>query len=203
VTPKVGDAAFVKLQQTPGVFNDGKPHTYAMGLMVAPYRGVAEVGHSGSTAGYRAHLTRFPEQHVSVAVLCNVSSGAATQYARTIAEMYLAGALQPAPARTGGRGGAPQRAAQNPPARSGVIGPVLAGRFYSDEAEVTFEIEPGTEELILKRRPDVRTVLRRVGEDEYAFGGNRLRFIRDAKGEVTELSVRGSRVFDLRFRRVE
>jgi CubicO group peptidase (beta-lactamase class C family) len=203
VTPKVGDAAFVKLQQTPGVFNDGKPHTYAMGLMVAPYRGVAEVGHSGSTAGYRAHLTRFPEQHVSVAVLCNVSSGAATQYARTIAEMYLAGALQPAPARTGGRGGAPQRAAQNPPARSGVIGPVPAGRFYSDEAEVMFEIEPGTEELILKRRPDVRTVLRRVGEDEYAFGGSRLRFIRDAKGEVTELSVRGSRVFDLRFRRVE
>jgi CubicO group peptidase (beta-lactamase class C family) len=203
VTPKVGDAALVTLQQTPGVFNDGKPHTYAMGLMVAPYRGVAEVGHSGSTAGYRAHLTRFPEQHLSVAVLCNVSSGAATQYARTIADMYLGDALQPAPATTGGRGGAPQRGTQEPPDRSRPIGPLPIGRFYSDEAEVTFEIEPGTEELILKRRPDVRTVLRRVGEDEYAFGGNRLRFIRDAKGEVTELSVRGSRVFDLRFRKVK
>jgi CubicO group peptidase (beta-lactamase class C family) len=202
VTPKVGDAALVKLQQTPGVFNDGTPHTYAMGLIVAPYRGVAEVGHSGSTAGYRAHLTRFPEQRLSVAVLCNVTSVAATQYARTIADMYLGDALQPVKANTGGRGGAPQRGVQDPSDRSRPIGPAPFGRFYSDEAEVMFEIELGTEELILKRRPDVRTVLRKVGDDEYTFGGNRLRFIRDAKGEVTELSVRGSRVFDLRFRRV-
>jgi CubicO group peptidase (beta-lactamase class C family) len=203
VTPRIGDDAFVKLQQTPGVFNDGTPHTYAMGLVVAPYRGVAEVGHSGSTAGYRAHLTRFPEQHLSVAVLCNVTSGAATQYARTVAEMYLADTLQPASTNTGGRGRAAPRATQDPPDRSRPVGPLPIGRFYSDEAEVVFEIEPGTEALILKRRPDVRTVLRSVGEDEYAFGGNRLKFIRDGKGEVTELSVRGSRVFDLRFKRVD
>ena len=53
-----------------------------------------EVSHSGSTAGYRAHLTRFPQQHLSVAVLCNVSSGSATQYAQTIAEMYLGDAIK-------------------------------------------------------------------------------------------------------------
>ena len=35
------------------------------------YRGVPEVSHSGATAGYRAFLTRFPAQAVSVAVLCN------------------------------------------------------------------------------------------------------------------------------------
>ena len=57
--------------------------------------GVAQVAHSGSTAGYRAHLTRFPTERLSVAVLCNVSSGAATQYAMSIAEMYLDGKLQP------------------------------------------------------------------------------------------------------------
>ena len=96
VTPKVGDAAFLQIQQEPGKLNDGKPHQYAMGLMVRPYRGVPEVSHSGSTAGYRAHLTRYPKQHLSVAVLCNVSSGNATQYAQTVADMYLGDALQPA-----------------------------------------------------------------------------------------------------------
>ena len=94
VSPKVGDAAFLKIQQEPGRFNDGKAHEYALGLYVRPYKGVPEVSHSGATAGYRAHLTRFPQQHLSVAVLCNVSTGSATQYAQTIAEMYLGDAIK-------------------------------------------------------------------------------------------------------------
>ena len=94
-TPRVGDAAFVASQQQAGKFNDGRVHDYAFGLMVGTYKGVRQIDHSGSTAGYRAHLARYPDQHLSVAVLCNVSSGAATQYARNVAEVYLAGKLQP------------------------------------------------------------------------------------------------------------
>ena len=40
VTPKVGDAAFLAEEQTPGRFNDGSAHDYAFGLYVRPYRGV-------------------------------------------------------------------------------------------------------------------------------------------------------------------
>jgi hypothetical protein len=88
-TPKVGDASFVAEQQQPGRFNDGRVHDYALGLMVGTYKGVPQVEHSGSTAGYRAHLARYPDQHVSVAVLCNVSSGNATQAAHSVADVYL------------------------------------------------------------------------------------------------------------------
>ena len=88
-TPKVGDASFVAEQQQPGRFNDGRVHDYALGLMVATYKGVRQVEHSGSTAGYRAHLARYPDQHVSVAVLCNVSSGNTTQAAHSVADVYL------------------------------------------------------------------------------------------------------------------
>jgi CubicO group peptidase (beta-lactamase class C family) len=95
-SPKVGDAAFVNDQQTPGKFNDGRVHQYALGLTVGTYKGVRQVEHSGSTAGYRAHLTRYPDQRVSVAVLCNVSTGAATQYAHEVADLYLGSALKPA-----------------------------------------------------------------------------------------------------------
>jgi CubicO group peptidase (beta-lactamase class C family) len=110
-TPAVGDAAFVREQQEPGRFTDGRPHGYALGLQVGTYRGVREVGHSGSTAGYRAHLATYPAQGVAVAVLCNVSSGAATQSARAVAEVYLTGLSgSPSPssrasaASDGGRG---------------------------------------------------------------------------------------------------
>jgi CubicO group peptidase (beta-lactamase class C family) len=88
-SPVVGDRAFVQEQQTPGRFNDGRPHTYAFGLAIGQYKGVREVDHNGSTAGYRAELARFPDQHVSVAVLCNASSADPTSYAHAVADLYL------------------------------------------------------------------------------------------------------------------
>jgi len=92
-SPRIGDAAFVREQQEPGRFNDGRQHGYALGLFIAPYKNVREVGHSGSTAGYRAYLADYPDQRVSVAVLCNVSTGNATQYAHAVADLYLGSAI--------------------------------------------------------------------------------------------------------------
>jgi CubicO group peptidase (beta-lactamase class C family) len=88
--PVVGDAEFVALQQQPGKFNDGRTHGYAFGLMVGTYHGVREVAHSGSTAGYSAFLTRFPDRELSVAVLCNVATNATT-LAHDVANVYLPG----------------------------------------------------------------------------------------------------------------
>jgi len=85
---KVGDAAFAAEQQTSGTFNDGRPHGYGLGLFLGTYKGLNEVDHSGSTAGYSAFLTRFPDQRLSVAVLCNVATNA-TQLAHAVADVYL------------------------------------------------------------------------------------------------------------------
>ena len=89
VSPVVGDAAFVAEQQRAGTFSDGRPHIYALGLYIRNYRGVREVSHSGSTAGYRAFLARYPDQHTSVAVLCNVADANATQLAHQVADIYV------------------------------------------------------------------------------------------------------------------
>jgi CubicO group peptidase (beta-lactamase class C family) len=93
----IGDAEFVRQQESAGRFNDGRAHGYALGLMVGTRHGLREVSHSGSTAGYRAHLTRFPDRDLSVAVLCNVSSGNATQYTNAVAELFLAGHIKASP----------------------------------------------------------------------------------------------------------
>jgi len=94
-SPIVGDASLVTEQQRVGTFNDGRPHGYGLGLFVGTHKGLREVYHSGSTAGYSAFLTRFPDERVSVAVLCNATSGQATQYAHTVADIFLADRLKP------------------------------------------------------------------------------------------------------------
>lgn len=86
----VGDAAFVAAMQTPVSFGGGRARGYGLGLMLDERRGVRQIEHSGSTAGYLAHLVRYPDQNVAVAVLCNVSSAQSTQRAYDVADLYLA-----------------------------------------------------------------------------------------------------------------
>jgi CubicO group peptidase (beta-lactamase class C family) len=94
VSPVVGDAAFVADQQRPGRFRDGRAHHYALGLFIGTYKGLPEVSHGGATAAYRAFLSRYPNQRVSVAVLCNASSANAPQYAHEVADLHLADQLE-------------------------------------------------------------------------------------------------------------
>jgi hypothetical protein len=58
---------------------------------VGEYRGVPEVQHGGATAGYRAFLTRFPEQGVAVAVLCNRADANSGGLAHQVADLWLDG----------------------------------------------------------------------------------------------------------------
>jgi len=69
---------------------------YAAGLVHGMYRGLATVDHSGSDAGYRADLLRFPEQHFSVACLCNKGGINPSQLNLKVADLYLAKELKEA-----------------------------------------------------------------------------------------------------------
>jgi len=122
--PAVGDAAFVTEQLEPGRFNDGRPHSYALGLIVGTYRGVREVSHSGATAGYRAWLSEYPDRQLAVAVLCNVSSGAATQYAHAAVDVYLGlpASTAATAATNDGQGNGRASAAANPTALDALAG---------------------------------------------------------------------------------
>ncbi len=195
VTPRIGDAALVAQQQTRGKFTDGREHNYALGLTVNALGGVKNVNHSGSTAGYVAHLNRFPDAHLSVAVLCNVSSGAASNAANQVSLLYLGDrAKAPSPP--------PQRDA-DPPTVSVAAAALqaLAGRYWSDEAEVAFVAAVDNSQLVLKRRPDTTITLRPIGKDTFEGSVGRVTFIRNNSGSVEALSVRQDRVWDLRFTR--
>jgi CubicO group peptidase (beta-lactamase class C family) len=90
VRPKVGGVAFTRDLQTRGRLTNGREITYALGLVVSSYRGVPEVSHTGATAGYRAFLARYPNQHLSVAVLCNAGN-ANPSLGQRVADVFLEG----------------------------------------------------------------------------------------------------------------
>jgi CubicO group peptidase (beta-lactamase class C family) len=83
--------AFVteKLQE-PARLNNGRTLGYARGLFLDTNRGGRVVWHTGSAAGYKSLLSRFPEQGLSVAVLCNAGEMAdRTMFARRIFDLFV------------------------------------------------------------------------------------------------------------------
>ncbi|HKO99362.1 MAG TPA: serine hydrolase domain-containing protein [Pyrinomonadaceae bacterium] len=70
-------ATLVNALETQGVLNDGRKISYALGLVVGTYKGLKDVSHGGATAGYQTFLGRYPDNKVSVGVLCNGTSPSA------------------------------------------------------------------------------------------------------------------------------
>jgi CubicO group peptidase (beta-lactamase class C family) len=96
---KVGGDWVIEQMQIRGQLNDGEQISYARGVVIGSYKGLKVVEHSGGDAGYRSHLMRFPDQRFSVACLCNYGVTNPSRFARQVADVYLASALSPEPAK--------------------------------------------------------------------------------------------------------
>ena len=197
VTPAVGDAALVKQMQTAGKYRDGRDLDYALGLYVRPLDGIKNVYHSGSTAGYRAHLNRFPESQTSVAVLCNASDGEATRAANDVSRLYL-GIPRPASTVGGSTAGSARRETAVPAAAALQD---FTGDYWSDEAETKLTALVDDGRLVLRRRPGVLIALDAVDDDTFRGQIGEVTFRRNAAGAVDSLSIKQDRVWDLRFSR--
>ena len=261
--PRVGGRAFIETQLRPGLLNDGRNTGYAAGLGIGSWRGMREISHSGATAGYGGWLARYPDQGLSVAILCNVSSANPAQLGRDVAALYLGNTLPQPPAapepvdvkglqgisglyhnlrthataiaavdngklRFGGALLTPiaQDTFTNGDLRFVLVGgrlresdgtlyekveatsPTAAeldayvGEYTSDEAAATLRVAMQGERLMLQNRPGSWLPLGPTYRDAFispALGA--VRFLRDASGKITEMSVSQDRVWDLRFRR--
>lgn len=79
-------APLVNALETRGVLNDGRKISYALGLTVDTYKGLKDVSHGGSTAGYQTFLARYPDNKVSIGVMCNGTSPSAGGIAASITD---------------------------------------------------------------------------------------------------------------------
>jgi hypothetical protein len=59
------------------------------------------VEHGGADAGYRSDIRRFPDQHLTISVLCNVAEANPSRYGLKVADVLLKSKLAPDSAPTG------------------------------------------------------------------------------------------------------
>lgn len=177
--PRVGGQRLSEDLLTAGVLNDGETLDYALGLFHGDYRGLPTVSHGGSWGGYRAELLRFPEEHFSVAVLCNLATTNPSRLAREVAGIYLEDRLGPAPAAH-----AVERSVE-PTGLEHVdtVRPTQAelraytGRFYSPELDAAYEVRLEDEALRLVPPGGGEPVeLAPLLPDSFQGDGMRLRF---------------------------
>ena len=199
----VGGPAFLRRQLERGKLNAGTQIAYAFGLDVGTYRGVDLVEHSGSTGGYRAVLSRFPKQHTSIAVLCNVSNAAPTTLAHRVADYLLHDSFTaPVPSTNdmaGANGDRPGSVAAPAVQLPAAALAQLAGRYYSDELDALYEITVSGSTLTLKRpraRPETLTA-----RDAVTFSGavGALRFTVGTDHRAERFVLDAGRVQNLAF----
>lgn len=89
-------APLVDALETRGVLNDGRKIAYALGLTIDKYKGLKDVSHGGATAGYQTFLARYPDNKVSVGVMCNGTSPSAGEIAANITDEIFGPFPEPA-----------------------------------------------------------------------------------------------------------
>jgi CubicO group peptidase (beta-lactamase class C family) len=81
-------AVFAAMKK-PGVLSDGIPITYASGLHVESFHGLAYTEHTGEVPGFKADLLVFPKQRFSVILLANTDTCDPAKLAFAVAGIYL------------------------------------------------------------------------------------------------------------------
>lgn len=199
---RLGGGDLLEKQHTGGILNDGTELAYAAGLTVSTYRGLKMVSHGGAFVGFRADMIRFPEQRFSVVCLANLSSVNPSLLARRVADIYLAGEMEPAPQTQPGERQRPAGRARDIPEPL-VLTEELAGQYrgsyYSPELDVVYELVPEEGELILKVAGRVSGRITLRAEDVLRTSGLTFNLFRDMQGDVAGFRLDAGRVRNLRF----
>jgi len=91
---RLGGPEFVRMMhEERGRLSNGTQIIYAGGLQHGTLGGVRSVTHTGSTAGYRAFLGRYPDHELSVAMLCNASNVSTGGTGASVARAFLGDAV--------------------------------------------------------------------------------------------------------------
>ncbi len=94
---RLGGDEFVRMMHDRAVLNDGRTISYAGGLQLRDFAGVPSITHTGSTAGYRGFIGRYPDQQLSIAILCNVGNANPGALGGQVARVFLGDAASPDP----------------------------------------------------------------------------------------------------------
>jgi CubicO group peptidase (beta-lactamase class C family) len=93
LTPfRLADGSFPHWDSGPGDTDPlgGRPAMYGFGWFLDPYKGHKRMWHYGDTTGFQTAIQRFPDDKLTVIVLCDRTDIDPTKIAEQIADLYLA-----------------------------------------------------------------------------------------------------------------
>lgn len=190
-TPKVGGAAALRELLATLPLTTGKPNTYALGNNVDTLQGHPRVSHGGSWAGFRAQLTRFPNDKLSIITLCNLATAGPGLLAANVGSMLLGltpATFTPFTPRPGQP--APWR-----PGRAELA--ALTGVYHSDELMANWVLTLRGDSLIARPGLGAEFVLRPVSTDVFSAFGTQFTIHRDGGVVTLAIDTRGLRDFRL------
>ena len=190
---RLGSPDVSAAMEVTGVLRDGSPITYASGLTMGNWGGTREIGHSGATAGYRAHLARWPSVQASAVVLCNAGSANAT--------FLLRETMRPVVFREPIAVFRDQNATVGIQPVTRVRAADYLGVWTSDEADARWVIRGTDDSLRLSRTTGESLAMRAIAADSFQINGITVAFVRDANGQATTAHVSIARALNVPFRR--
>lgn len=208
-SPRVGGKEFLAEMQARGKLSGGKVLEYAKGLFVQDYRGLRTVSHGGAWGGYRAELLRFPDQHFSVACLCNLANAGPSRRARQVADIYLGSVMKPRENKSQER--------ENKEKSEVIIDADqlrnYSGEYWSEELGVIYRLGMADGRIKVLSVADASgsprvnnfsaDVLRAIGSDEFEAGksGVTFHFQRDTKQNASAFTLDAGRTKGIIFQR--
>jgi CubicO group peptidase (beta-lactamase class C family) len=208
--PVVGGAEVMERIHQRGILTGGDTIAYAFGHLVERHRGVRRVTHTGSWAGYRSALHRFPDHDFAVVILANTADMAPAALAEEITDLYLGEVLEPFPVA----------GVESPVAGATPAGGVTAEAdpvwtpsrlelaeyeavYRSPELDSAYELRVEGGALVAHHFRSGGRTLHPVNPDRFqAAGLGEVRFVRDAEGRITAFTANSVRVRNLRFQRL-
>jgi len=194
-----GNQALIDTMQTDGKLNNGESAGYAFALVNENYRGLRSVSHSGSLAGYRAVITRFPDQNFSVIILSNISTFNPVRKAELVAEVYLSDKMDPVQEDKDTSMGEGRE--QKPDEWVDMDLTQYTGRFFSDELNTYYTFSVSRDSLRVGIANLQPRAIMADSLDEFSGEGGYLKFHfeRNKKNAVTGFQLDAGRVQNLRF----
>lgn len=190
------DAELLALRTERGVLTSGDSISYAGGVRIDPFNGRKLVHHSGITAGYRAWLSYFPEEKLSIVLLSNDGTVQPTEIGEGLAAVFF-GKPEPIgdvipPIETWSNFQPSEEALD-----------AVAGSYVSDAVEGRWTVERHGSHLRVQIHPHSNWItLKPTGPDLFAGSGvGVLRFMRESGGTVQGLNVSVSRARNVWFDR--
>lgn len=176
-----------------GKLNDGSSISYAAGIQHGEVNGVAEIAHSGATAGYRAWLAYYPSKKLTISLLSNDGSAAPVTLGKAVAYVFLGGG--PTPITTEG---VPVIGEKVVPKNNNAF----VGEYYSDEAECTVNIIQRDNKLIWINSAMAEEELKPASPDSFTLDGGTIDFKKDKKGTITGFNISISRAINVPFKKI-